>query len=165
MFRSTSAFIFRILLVQRLEDVVAELDGFVQTLREAHSVFDHLTTCPACGKGDAAFEARENDCFAARCPSKGCEARWELRQGRSADGVPSRRLQGAAESRIPAFRPGGSKPDEWPDDAFPQWVDEILGCDVLAIPVKGADGNVHFLDPRVTPRSRELDAILPPGRA
>ena len=92
---------------------------------------------------------------AARCRSKGCEAQWELRH----DPEIASRVSGisgtdrATESRIPVFRPGDVNPDEWPDDAAPQWVDDILGCDVLAVPVARDGGGIAFLPPRTAPRS------------
>ena len=111
-----------------------------------------LAACPVCSHADSEFEPREHDCFAARCRSKGCEAQWELRH----DPEIARRDPGTdrvAERRIPVFLPGDANPDEWPDDAAPQWVDDVLGCDVLAVPVARDDGSIEFLPPRTAPRS------------
>lgn len=139
--------------IRHAEDVVERLDEFVQKSCKARHELAALATCPACGTSDAKFAPREHDCFAAHCRSIGCEAQWELRH------VPAQasRVSGtdrATESRIPVFQPGGADPDHWPVNTAPQWVDDFLGCDVLAIPEDWADGGVdRFLLPRTTPRS------------
>lgn len=103
-----------------------------------------LNKCPACGK-DADFEAREHDCFAVRCRTDSCGARWELR--RDPD----------TKSRIPVFLPGDSDSiisEDPPTASTSQWVDEAFGCDVLAIPIPRNNGDVDFLPPR-----RETDTL------
>ena len=138
--------------IRRAEDLVERLDKFVRESFKARYALVVLATCPACGHYDAEFEAREHDCFAARCRSNGCEAQWELRH----DPEIASRGSGtgrAVESRIPVFRPGDANPDEWPDDTAPQWVDDFLGCDVLAVPVARDGGSIEFLPPRTAPRS------------
>ena len=124
----------------------------MQESRKARRDLDALAVCPVCGRPDTEFEPREHDCFAARCRSKGCEAQWELRH----DPNISSRASGtdrATECRIPVFQPGDPNPDEWPDDASPQWIDDVLGCGVLAIPVAWDDGSIEFLPLRTASRS------------
>ena len=139
--------------MQEAEDRAERLEMFEREIREALPVLAGLAACPACGRSDTEFKARAHDCFAARCRSKGCGAQWELRP------VPeiASRVSGtdrATESRIPVFQPGGADPDDWPVNTAPQWVDDFLGCDVLAIPEDWADGRVdRFLPLRTTPRS------------
>ena len=134
------------------EDIVARLDKLVQETRKACRDLLALAACPVCSHADSEFEPRDHDCFAARCRTKGCEAQWELRH----DPEIARRDPGtdrAAERRIPVFQPGDANPDEWPGDATPQWVDDVLGCDVLAVPVVRGGGSTEFLPPRTAPRS------------
>ena len=116
--------------------------------------FNALAACPVCGHSRCGVRStREHDCFAGRCRSTGCEARWELHQDPETVRVELAGTDRAAESRIPVFRPGDANSDEWPDDAAPQWVDDVLGCDVLAIPVARDDGSIGFLPPRTASRS------------
>ena len=138
--------------MQEAQDRVKWLETFEREINKASHDVVALATCPACGKPDTEFEAREHECFAAHCRSRGCEAQWELRH----DPESASRVTGtdrAAESRIPVFRPGGADPDERPDDAAPQWVDDVLGCDVLSVPVARDGGSIEFLPPRTAPRS------------
>ena len=138
--------------IRHAEDLIERLDKFVQESCKARRDLVALAACPVCGHADTEFEPREHDCFAARCRSKGCEAQWELRHdSKIASRVPGTDL--ATESRIPVFRPGDVNPDEWPDDATPQWVDDILGCDVLAVPVARDGSSIEFLPPRTAPRA------------
>ena len=139
--------------IRYAEDLVERLDEFVQKSCKARHQLAALATCPACGQSGAVFEPRGHDCFAAHCRSRGCEAQWKLRHNPE---IASRGsgTDRAGESRIPVFRPGDANLAEWPHDAAPQWVDDVLGCDVLAIPEGRADGRVdRFLAPRTTPRS------------
>ena len=138
--------------MREVEDGVKLLETFEREIGTACHNVAALATCPACGKSVTEFEARAHDCFAARCLSKGCEARWELRR----DPEIASRVTGtdhATESRIPVFRPGDAIPDERLADAAPQWVDDVLGCDVLAVPVVRNGGGIEFLPPRTAPRS------------
>ena len=138
--------------IQYAADLVDRLGTFVQESRKANRDLEALAECPVCGHTDAKFEPREHDCFAAHCRSTGCEAQWELRHNpeiASRDSGTDR----APESRIPVFLPGDANPDEWPHYAAPQWVDEVLGCDVLSIPVARDGGDIEFQPPRAEPRS------------
>ena len=138
--------------IQDAGNVVEWLDKFVQESCKARRDLVALAACPVCDHADTEFEAREHDCFAARCRSKACEAQWELRRDPE---IASRvtATDHATESRIPVFRPGDANPDEWPDDAAPQWVDDVLGCDVLAVPVARDGDGTEYLPPRTAPRS------------
>ena len=138
--------------IRCVQDLVERLERFVRESFKARRALVALATCPACGHHDAEFEAREHDCFAAHCRSKGCEAQWELRY----DPEIASRATGSnrpTQSRIPVFQPGDANLNEWPDNAAPQWVDDVLGCDVLALPVARDSDSIEFLPPRTTPRS------------
>ena len=134
--------------IEHVTKLVDRLDTFHWESGKACSTLLALTTCPACGHDGAEFEVRDHDCFFAHC--KACEAQWELRY----DPKVASRVAGTdrtTKSRIPVFCPAGD-PDrhQWPDDAAPQWVDDLLGCDVLAVP---AGPNGGFFPPRTTSRS------------
>ena len=90
-----------------------------------------LSKCPACGE-DADFEAREHDCFATSCRSDSCRAQWELRHDPDPD----------TQSRVPVFWRRGFEDMTWVD------VDDVFGCDLLAIPPVGDDGRIAFRPPR-----------------
>lgn len=132
--------------LQDAEDALEQLVGFSREFDRAHGAVVFLATCPACGSA-AAFEPRENDCFAARCRSNGCAATWELRSDPDLG------------RRVPIFLPGGTTADFAPPDAAPQWVDDVLGCDVLAVPSLDSSGSVHFIAPR---EGQIDDGLLPP---
>ena len=138
--------------MREAENRVVWLETFEGEIHEARRALAALAACPACGTSDTDFEAREHDCFAARCWSDSCAAQWELRRAPETSSRASRTGR-AAESRVPAFLPGDANPDEWPDDAAPQWVDDVLGCDVLAVPVARDSGGIGFLPPRTVPCS------------
>ena len=139
--------------MQEAEDRVEQLETFEREIRKARHSLAALATCPACSRSDTKLEAREHDCFAAHCRSRGCEAQWELRHNPEIASRGPGTVR-AGESRIPVFLPGDANLAEWPHNAAPQRVDDILGCDVLAIPEGRADGRVdRFLAPRTTPRS------------
>lgn len=133
--------------IQHAAALVDRLDTFVQESRKANRNLEALAECPVCGHADAKFEARKQDCFAARCRSKGCEAQWELRHDPDVAGP---------DCRVPVLLPGDEDPT---DDAAPQWVDEVLGCDVLAIPSAG-----KFLAPRRSPlcETQQLTSVRSP---
>ena len=137
---------------QEAEDRVKWLETFEKDIHRAHLHVAALATCPACGESNSEFEAREHDCFASRCRTKGCEAQWELRYDPQIASLVSCTGR-ATENRIPVFRPGDANPEEWPGEAAPRWVDDVLGCDVLAVPVARDDGSIEFLPPRTAPRS------------
>ena len=122
--------------VRDAEHAVKQWEGFEREFERACRNVAALTTCPACRSADVDFKAREKDCFAARCRSESCAARWELRYDPD------------TESRIPVFLPGNARPDTWPTDAAPRWVDDALGCDVLAVPAARDGADIEFLPPR-----------------
>ena len=123
--------------VREVEDAVGRLSDFEQELRSACRNVTALATCPVCGGAEVDFDPRENDCFAARCGSKGCNALWELRH------------DAETGSRIPVLLPSDAKPATWPTDADPrQWVDDILGCDILAVPRYRSGDDIGFRPPR-----------------
>ena len=106
---------------------------FKQSFEVATACINELRTCPRCGV-QADFEARDNDCFAARCRSESCKAIWELRP--------------SAENRIPVFI---SETEDVSGELQPAQIDERLGCDVLALPYCTSDGSIEFQPPRTRP--------------
>ena len=139
--------------VRSAKDVVERLEGFEGECESARGSIRALATCPACGGGDVHFEARENDCFAARCKSTSCSSRWELRHD------PDTR------DRVPVFLPSDADPGAWHTNAAPQtWIDDVLGCDVLAVPTARSGDDVGFLPPR-TRRLEDSSRTILPSRA
>ena len=120
---------------------------FKQSFGAATARIDELATCPRCGE-QAAFEARDNDCFSARCSSESCKAVWELRL--------------SSEGRIPVFMP---EPDVPLGQVPAALIDEQLGCDVLALPKQASGGSVEFSPPRTVPwRSERPSTTKATGR-
>jgi hypothetical protein len=122
--------------IREAERVVEGLKGIVQQYQQGRSLLDDLSKCPICA-GAGSFEARSEGCFEARCDSTSCAARWGLR--RTSKMAP----------RIPFLLPGTADSRAWPRNAPPQWVDELLGADVLAIPRVGEDHEVSFGPPEI----------------
>ena len=122
---------------RRMEAEVRRLEDMERKLAGASAEVAFLARCPVCGEEASAWEPRENDCFAARCGVSSCEARWGVR------------WEPSSGTRIPILGLGGSIDGEGvrPSDSPPQWVDDVLGCDVLAIPHLRA-GVVEYLAPR-----------------
>ena len=115
--------------VHNARGVVERMEGFEREFESARGSIRALVSCPACGGDDVQFEARRNDCFAAHCRSKSCASRWELRHDPK------------TSSRIPVFFRDRASSDI---PLTPQSVDDVLGCDVLAVPV----ARNRFLPPR-----------------
>ena len=129
-------------LLQKVNDAKKKVDAwseFKKSVEKGIATVSGLNTCPRCGK-PAEFLIRDKDCFAASCRSKSCGARWELRP--SPDG----------ESRVPVFHPDIS-------DARQEQIDELTGCDILAVPASGDDG-AEFLPPRRSPTTEPLERLL-----
>ena len=139
--------------LREAESRVQSLSALDRDIRKACHDLAELATCPACRESDVAFEAREDDCFAATCRAEGCEALWELHSDRTATVRTSGADRESSERRIPVMLPGDADPEEWLDDDGPQWVDDILGCDVLAIPRLREGDGIKFHPPRTVPRS------------
>ena len=122
--------------LRNAESDVKRWDEFDRDFKKACASTAALSKCPACGK-DADFEARKHDCFAVRCRSASCRAQWELRHDPD------------TQSRLPVFLPGDFDrivSHAPPTASASQWVDEVFGCDVLAVPKRQDDGS--FLSPR-----------------
>ena len=117
---------------ERAERLEAIGDAFAA----AQEQLNILANCPICGEQGQISPRPHVDGFHAKCPSDSCEAEWELR------------YDPEAKARIPILLPGSRRPDTWPVGALPQWVDDVLGCDVLAVPVVLPDGVVAFRPPR-----------------
>ena len=127
--------------LQNAKDLVERLEGFKGEFESARDSIKALATCPACGGGDVRFDAREHDCFAARCKSTSCSTRWEVR------------YDPQAPDRVPVFLPSGAGSVASHSNAAPQtWIDDVLGCDVLAVPAPRTGDGVGFFPPRTTAR-------------
>jgi hypothetical protein len=129
------------ILQQPLENAkarVQQLESFRTGYGSAVRILQHLATCPICHQKLADFHPRDEDCFIAQCRSDSCKAYWELRLDRD------------TRSRIPVLLPGCARPESWPSQLSTRWVDEELGCDVLAPPVMNGDRDRSFLKPRTS---------------
>lgn len=122
--------------LQEATDLVERLESFKEKLAVAERKLQGIATCPVC-RAPGELVPHDGDCFRARCTrSDSCGSIWELR------------LDPMVPARVPALLPGGTSPASWPRTAPPQWVDDILGCDVLAIPAVDENGNTAFRAPR-----------------
>lgn len=133
--------------LQDAEDRLIRLEEFEREFERAHRALHLLAKCPACGS-EAAFEPREDDCFAAKCRSVSCAATWEIR------------VDHESGRRIPIFLPGGGTRCVPPSRPAPQWVDNVLGCDVLAVPTPCDNGDVGFLVPRDSALDMGLNCVV-----
>ena len=136
--------------LRNAESCVERWEKFERDFEKACAGIAALSKCPACGE-DAEFEARERGCLAVRCRTDSCRARWELRHDPD------------TKSRIPVFLPGDfdSMISGVPQTASaPQWVDEIFGCDALAVPIHRDDGGIGFLPPRTKPLDDALGRMI-----
>ena len=134
--------------LQEAEKCVQELKEFKSELYSAQDYLVSLATCPTCNS-IADFFPRDRNCFKANCRS--CKSSWELRPN--------------SDCRIPVFLPNGVTPnsDTWTaeKDSPKAWVDNVFGCDVLAIPESwGNDAVKSFLAPRTERLGRALKKIL-----
>jgi hypothetical protein len=122
--------------LQDADDLVRRLGQFKENLAAAGQRLQGLVTCPVC-HASGELEPRDNNCFAARCTRRdSCESTWELR------------IDSVDRARVPVLLPGDAEPKSWPRRRPPQWVDDVLGCDVLAVPMVADDGSVSFRSPR-----------------
>jgi hypothetical protein len=120
------------------------MERFDRELHAARGALESLVRCPACGEA-ARFHAHDNDCFVARCPSNSCEAEWGLRH------------DPGSGTRIPYLVRGDVDTAAWQSADPVNRVDEVIGCDVLAIPVIEDGGQVAFVVPRRTPVGETSD--------
>ena len=136
--------------LRNAESCVERWEEFERDFEKACAGIAALSKCPACGK-DAEFEAREHGCLAVRCRTDSCRARWELRHDPD------------TKSRIPVFLPGDfdSMISGVPQTASAsQWVDEVFGCDALAVPIHHDDDGIGFLPPRTKPLDDALERMI-----
>ena len=118
--------------INELESKSNELDNFNESLQIASLVIKDLQTCPICRKqGLISPYQMKNSCFEAKCES--CSANWGLRYDSSLN------------RRVPFILIGTNLPEEYSY----QRVDDILGCDVLAVPMVNENGNIKFISPRI----------------
>ena len=120
--------------ISTLESELQNLKDFQESLQNASLAIVHLQTCPICGSRENPLHSHQNDCFEITCSD--CKATWGLRYN------PDRKI------RIPIIQSG-----KLPNDYTPERVDDVLGCDVLSVPVIGENGKIEFLSPRQVPCS------------
>jgi len=116
---------------------------FADELGMAQRSLGALARCPACGEVGR-FHAHDNDCFFARCPSNSCEAEWGLRH------------EPGSGARIPYLVRGEIDTAAWQSADPVTRVDDVIGCDVLAVPTFTDDGRLVYREPR----SSAVDPIV-----
>lgn len=121
-----------LLVIDELKSKSNELENFNKSLQNASSAIVDLQTCPICRKqGSLSHHQMQNSCFEAKCAS--CSANWGLR------------YDSTLNRRVPFILIGTNLPEEYNY----QRVDDILGCDVLAVPMVNENGNIKFISPRI----------------
>jgi len=115
------------------------LNAFKQRLEDARLLLNELAICPVCG-GSGKLQSRSDDCFLGECGNNGCEARWELRPT-------------TAGTRTPILEPGEARESGLPPDYRPEAVDDLLGCDILAVPYCDDQGRTGWMTPRLVSQS------------
>lgn len=110
-----------------------QLFTFKESLKDALSIIEYLQKCPICSQKSSLY-FHEKNCFEVTCSDNKCMATWGLRYD------PELRV------RIPFMLPGNTTV---PNDYLPQRVDDIFGCDILAVPTVNQNGELEFLPPRI----------------
>ncbi len=113
--------------------IYKQLFTFKESLKDALSIIEYLQKCPICGQKSSLY-FHEKNCFEVTCSDNKCMATWGLRYD------PELRV------RIPFMLPGNTTV---PNDYLPQRVDDIFGCDILAVPTVNQNGELEFLPPRI----------------
>ena len=121
---------------------VDEWRTFKQTVDAAIAKLCELRTCPRCGGERAEFQQRGDRCFTARCWSDSCRAQWGLHA------LPD------GKGQVPVFL----DPTMPNPAAGPHEIDELVGCDILALP--NEDAPTSFLHPRRHSVSASLHDLL-----
>lgn len=123
--------------ISELESKSNKLDSFNKSLQSASLAVVDLQTCPICSKQGLLYPHQmQNRCFEVTCAS--CSAIWGLRYDSTLD------------IRVPVMLSGTDLPDEY----IHQRVDDILGCDVLAVPIINENRNIKFISPRIVACTR-----------
>ena len=128
---------------RRLESCTKARDS----VEAANRTLALLAMCPCCGE-PAVVEPREANCFKATCGEEGCRAVWELR------------LTELTAERTPCLLCDGLEEFAVDSELQAHRIDDILGCDVLAVPVRADDLSVHFLPPRKTRLAADVEKGL-----
>ncbi|MCS6915432.1 MAG: hypothetical protein NZ890_19660 [Myxococcota bacterium] len=127
--------------LQKADKCVEAWQALQDSIDSARCLLDDLAVCPVCGRRGT-FSPLDGDCFKGCCSGgDGCSSIWELR------------LDPMTRRRVLVLLPGGVQAEDFPRGRPPQWVDEVLGCDVLAIPAVDEDGRLTFRPPRSGPHS------------
>ncbi len=121
--------------INKLEFIFNKLASFKESLQSASRIIADLKLCPICGEQGLLYP-HQNSCFEVTCAS--CSAVWGLRYDRTLDIRVSIMLLGT----------------DLPHDYIHQHVDDILGCDVLAVPMINENGNINFISPRIVACTR-----------
>ena len=126
--------------LRQAEADAKRMQDFQVALELARKALAVLSVCPVCGK-TGELRSRSSGCFIADCQDPGCKSRWGLLAGVS--GRPS------SGRLLPVLKVGGHEGSPLPEDYQPSCVDDILGCDVLAVPSPGKQG--AWRAPRTSP--------------
>lgn len=106
------------------------LESFEQGLRGAFERLEQIQQCPVCfsrSTNKQALTSADQGCFACECSVDKCGAMWGIN------------ICGVCHERFPYLIPGRLRSQESARSAG--WVDDVIGCDVLAVPcwVTGAE--------------------------
>ena len=127
--------------LRQAEADAKRMRDFQVALDLAQKALVDLSVCPVCGT-PGEMGPLGSGCFIADCQDPGCKSRWGLFAGVSG-GPSSGRL-------LPVLEVGRHQGSPLPEDYQPSCVDDILGCDVLAVPSPGKQG--AWRAPRTSPR-------------
>lgn len=120
----------RITEAEKRAESIAE---FETALLEANKVLEALSDCPVCrNKGE--LKSRDKDCYLAVCRDAGCGASWGLQVGQAGERIPILEIGGLQE--IQGYEPAR--------------IDELIGCDVLAVPYWENGERIKWRAPRKT---------------
>ena len=126
-------------LLKPMEDAEQKLriaDAFSKSLATARGELIAIGECPVCGSASR-INSREGESFEVECSSDGCGASWGLR------------VEAESRRRIPFLLASADATKEIVARSLdPDRVDEVFGCDVLAIPCFGEGRSLTYLPPR-----------------
>ena len=126
--------------LRQAEADAKRMQDFQVALDLARKALVVLSVCPV-GGTPGELGSLGSGCFIAACQDPGCKSRWGLLAGVSG-GPSSGRL-------LPLLKVGRHEGSPLPEDYQPSCVDDILGCDVLAVPSPGKQG--AWRAPRTSP--------------
>lgn len=127
--------------LRQAEDHAKQMQAFQLALDSAQKTLAYLSVCPVCGT-PGELSTLGSGCFIADCQDPGCKSRWGLLAGISGGS--------SIERLLPVLEVGGQEGGTLPEDYQPSCIDDILGCDVLAVPYPGKQR--AWRTPRSIPR-------------